>query len=420
MKIIHVNQSDTIGGAARAAYRIHRSVVDSSVDSHMRVLRKESDDGSVTGGFGRNSSRIARLVAERLAVRAYRGFRRADHSLHSLANCSNGLADEINSAAPDVVHLHWTTGGALSVEEIGRLAGPVVWTLHDMWAFCGAEHYTDDGPTSRFRAGYDKTNAPIEERGNDLNRSTWNRKVKNWKRPFNIVCPSRWLAECAKASRLFASWPVTVIPYPIALDVWRPLRKELARELLGLRPEADVVLMGAYGGLSDPRKGGDLAIAALSALSDTDFKKSQLLVFGQSAAAPHAAAAFPLPTRFLGRIHDDLTMAIAYSAADLMLVPSRQDNLPNTAIEALACGTPVVGFAVGGMPDIVQHKDTGWLAKPYEIADLAAGISWALSRKGTDCELRRRCRDSAVAKFSPNEVAAQYVNVYREACRARL
>lgn len=419
MKIIHVNQSDTIGGAARAAYRIHRSLVDSCMNSHMRVLRKDSDDASVTGGFGRNSSKIARFVAGRIAARAHRNFRPADQSLHSVASCSSGLAKEINSAAPDVVHLHWTTGGALSVEEIGRLAGPVVWTLHDMWGFSGAEHYTDDGPTSRFRVGYYKSNVPAEESSNDLNRSTWNRKVKNWTRPFHIVAPSRWLAECAKVSRLFATWPVTVIPYPIDLDVWRPLQKQVARELLGLDPEANVVLMGAFGGLADPRKGGDLAIAALKSLVGTDCKADQLLVFGQSAAAPHSAESFPLPTRFLGRIYDDLTMVIAYSAADVMLVPSRQDNLPNTAIEALACGTPVVGFSVGGMTDIVQHGDTGWLAKPFDIADLAAGISWALSRKGTDCELRRRCRDSAVAKFSPNEVAMQYVNVYREVCNGR-
>lgn len=419
MKIIHVNQSDTVGGAARAAYRIHRCLVDSGVNSQMRVLRKDSDDASVTGGFGQNSSRIARFIAERLAARARRGFRPADNSLHSPANCSSGLADEINSAAPDVVHLHWITGGALSVEEIGRFGPPVVWTLHDMWGFCGAEHYTDDGPTSRFRVGYHKSNAPIEESGNDLNRSTWSRKVKNWTRPIHIVAPSHWLAECAKSSRLFESWPITVIPNPIAFDVWRPLQKEVARELLGLHPEANVVLMGAFGGLADPRKGGDLALAALGSLVAAGCEAAQLLVFGQSAAAPHSAGPFPLPTQFLGRIHDDLTMAIAYSAADVMLVPSRQDNLPNTAIEALACGTPVVGFSVGGMPDIVQHGDTGWLAKPYEIADLAAGISWALSRRA-DPGLRRRCRDSAVAKFSPNEVSMQYVNIYRQACSAGL
>lgn len=416
MNILHVNQSDTIGGAARAAYRIHRSLVDSGVNSRMRVLQKMSDDASVAGGVGRHSSRMGRWIAHKFAAQARHGFRPANTSLHSPANYSNGLAEEINSATADVIHLHWITGGALTIEEVGRFKAPVVWTLHDMWPFCGAEHYTDDGPESRFRVGYHKSNAPVEERTHDLNRSTWIRKVKNWRRPFHIVCPSHWLAECAKASRLFETWPVTVIPYPIALDVWRPIQKEVARELLGLDPKANVVLMGAFGGLADPRKGGDLALAALrSALAD-GCKVDQLLIFGQSAAAPHSATSFPVPTHFLGRIHDDLTMVIAYSAADVMLVPSRQDNLPNTAIEPLACGTPVLGFAIGGMPDLVQHGDTGWLAKPFDIADLAAGISWALSRKDADRELRQRCRDSAVAKFSPHQVAMQYMNIYRDAC----
>jgi len=168
--------------------------------------------------------------------------------------------------------------------------------------------------------------------------------------------------------------------------------------------EAKVVLMGAFGGLADPRKGGDLALAALRKLQGTDSRADQLLIFGQSAPASETEAPFPLPTRFLGPIHDDLTMAIVYSAADVMLVPSRQDNLPNTAIESIACGTPVAAFEIGGIPEVVQHQSTGWLAKPFNTDDLAAGISWILSRREAALELESACRDDAVAKFSPSQI----------------
>jgi glycosyltransferase involved in cell wall biosynthesis len=292
----------------------------------------------------------------------------------------------------------------------------VVWTLHDMWAFCGAEHYAEDTPSSRFRRGYLKGNCPLDERTKDPNRWTWHHERKHWRRPMHIVCPSRWLADCARGSALFRDWPIHVIRYPNDLGLWRPLPKATALAVLGLEPAARVVLLAVPGGLKDPRKGGDLALDALAPLAEGPQRPDQLLVFGQSQAAGHAK--LPLPTRFLGRLQDDLSLVLAYSAADVFVPPSRQDNLPNTAIESLACGTPVVAFDIGGMPDMIDHREHGWLARPSDTDDLAEGIGWGLEDPNRRAQLATAARATAEQCFSDGGIAEQYRQLYQQLLQA--
>lgn len=410
MRILHINHSDLIGGAARAAHRIHTSQVRAGMDSTMRVIDKVGDDVRVTGGWPKGVGGIQNAIRGRLARRVVRRFRTENPVLHSAAWPDTGLGRELATADVDILNLHWLGLATLSVAEIGRLTKPVVWTLHDMWAFCGAEHYTDDKPDCRFRRGYRLGNVSGGERGNDLNRRVWARKRKYWRLPMHIVCPSHWLARCARESALFSGWPITVIPYPIDSGVWRPVPRRVAREALGLDLAAQIVLMGAPGGLADPRKGGDLVLEALSRLVERSQAPDQLLVFGQSAVA--AQGSVPLPTRFLGSLGDDLSLALAYSAADVFVLPSRQDNLPNTGIESLACGTPVVAFDVGGLPDIIDHRRTGWLARPFDTEDLAAGIAWVLAEGERTERLGSAAREAATQRFSEALVAAQYLDLY--------
>jgi len=412
MRIVRVNQSDLNGGAARAAYRIHRSLVGAGVDSEMRVIGKIGDDARVRAGPPAGAGRRVRSLLARVRRR---GFRTSNPIIHSPAWPASGLGRELNASDAEVLNLHWLGFGTLSVEEVGRLTKPVVWTLHDMWAFCGAEHYVDDTPESRFRRGYLKENCPPDERAKDLNRWTWQRKRRHWGRPMQIVCPSRWLAGCARDSALFRDWPIQVIPYPIDLGLWRPLPKATARAVLGLDPAARVVLLGAPGGLKDPRKGGDLALDALARLADGPQRPDQLLVFGQSQAAGHAE--LPLPTHFLGRLQDDLSLVLAYSAADVFVLPSRQDNLPNTAIESLACGTPVVAFNTGGLPDMVDHRRNGWLAPPFDTQALAEGIGWVLQDDRRRAGLGAAARETAETRFSEPVVAKQYAELYERVVR---
>jgi len=417
VRILHVNHSDGDGGAARAAYRIHRSLVGAGCDSCMRVIDQRSDDATVQGGPPDRTGPIGRYLRRRLAGLPLRGFSTANLIFHSAAWPDSGLGRELNATVADVLHLHWLGSGTLSVAEVGRLVKPVVWTLHDMWPFCGAEHYTVEAPDSRFRVGYRRDNVPPDERSKDLNRQTWARKRRHWLRPMHIVCPSRWLADCARDSALFQGWPIEVIPNPIDLNVWRPIPKAVARAALGLEPTARLVLLGAPGGLSDPRKGGDLALQALGCLVAKPAAPHGLLVFGQSMAAEHPV--LPFPTRFLGCLQDDLSLVLAYSAADVFVVPSRQDNLPNTVVESQACGTPVVAFNIGGLADMVIHHENGWLARPFDIKDLAQGIAWVLGDESRRKALGRAARATAEARFAEAVVAEKYQALYRRVLEPR-
>lgn len=332
--------------------------------------------------------------------------------IHSSGVLPSRLSKELNASSTDVVHLHWINGEMMSIADIGKLEKPVVWTLHDMWAFCGAEHYTED---KRWREGYSATNRPAHEAGFDLNRWTIGRKQKNWQYPMHIVTPSRWLADCARQSVLMRDWPVTVIPNTLDTDVWQPIDKPTARSLLCLPSDVPLLLFGAMGGTSDPRKGFDLLQAALNHLRG-QLPGLELVVFGQ--LAPKVPPDMGFPIHYTGHLHDDVSLRLLYSAADVLVIPSRQDNFPNIGVEAHACGTPVVAFNCCGLPDIVAHQQTGYLAKDFDTADLATGIQWLLTDAARRAALSAAARSRAVELWSSDVVAQQYQAVYRIAYRS--
>lgn len=420
LKVLQVNTYDVEGGAARAAYRIHRALIDHGIDSQMRVRYGRSDDVQVKAGqppLSRTRRTLAHLQRRWVAHRR-RAWHTADPGFHTFGEQGAGIVAELNNSDADILNLHWFSN-LLSVKDVGRLTKPIVWTLHDMWAFCGGEHYASDGESARFREGYLACNRPKHESGPDLNRHTWELKREQWSRQrFHIVSPSNWLARCARESKLLRECRISVIPNPIDLTAWRPISKSLARHVLGLDPEAKIVLVGAEGGLRDPRKGGDLATAALALIAGQKIRPDLVLVFGQSSATTGSNPGVSVPVKFMGRLYDDMSMVLAYNAADVMLIPSRQDNLPNTAVEAQACGTPVVAFNVGGIPDIVSHRETGWLAAPLDVAGLAAGITWVLEDGARAIALGSRARNMAVERFSSARVAECYSRLYEELLRA--
>jgi glycosyltransferase involved in cell wall biosynthesis len=329
------------------------------------------------------------------------------------------LGREINASNANLVHLHWLGFNTLSIEEIGRLSKPVVWTLHDQWPFCGAEHYVTPPPAldERFADGYTAANRPIHESGPDLNRHTWERKRHAWRRPMQIVCPSTWMADCVCRSALMGSWPITVIPYPIDLAVWAPCDQTQARSLLDLPLDRPLVLFGAIGGTGDPRKGADLLLESLRYLkasaTGTPLEQLELVVFGQSRPAELPDLGFPL--HYSGHLHDDISLRLLYAAADVFVIPSRQDNLPNTGLEAHACGTPVVSFRTGGLMDIVDDHVTGALAEPFHPASLAAAIAWVLEDPQRRHQLGVAARQRAERLWDPARIAGLYAKVYRQA-----
>lgn len=411
LKVFQLSHADGPGGAARAAYRIHKALRQSNVDSTMMVNIATSEDWTVVGP----TSKMAKMMVYgrvELGGLVKKALRMNTPVIHSSAVLPSDWKRRLNRSEADVVQLHWVNREMLSISDIGRLRKPIVWTLHDMWAFCGTEHYTEE---FRWREGYSRDNRPEYERGCDLNRWTWERKRRHWTRPMHIVTPSRWLARCVKESALMRNWPVTVIPYPIDTEMWRPIDKKIAREVLGLPCDEPLLLFGATGGGRDPRKGFDLLSAVLNQLRE-EGQNLRLVVFGE--CKPKSLPELGFPIHYIGHLYDEVSLRLVYSAADAFVLPSRQDNLPNTGLEAHACATPVVCFDVGGLPDIVAHKETGYIARTRDIDDMANGIAWVLKNEERLKKLSDAARQRALVEWSTSVVVNAYKTVYEQVLRA--
>ena len=317
----------------------------------------------------------------------------------------------INDMDVDVVHIHWVGAETLSIEDIGRIKKPIVWTLHDMWPFCGLEHYTSDDSMSRWRNGYSRTDSTNLL---DLDNIVWRRKNKSWKKNINIVSPSNWLLKCVSQSSLFKSCNQYLIPNILDVKIFKPLNRNFCREVLNLDTDKKIILFGAFGGSADLRKGYDLLLNAIRYMATSiPVDNIQCLIFGQS--RPATDIDLPIEIKWLGHVHDSSTLALIYNAANVMVVPSRQENLPQTATEAQACGCPVVAFDCTGFPDIVEHKVTGYLAKPYEHIDLATGIAWVIEDSERESFLGDNATNRAKEKWSEENTLLQYCTLYKKA-----
>lgn len=427
MKILNVNPYDSFGGAARAAYRIHRALVDHGpslgVDSRMQVFVKQSGDPTVRVSVARPWDHWDERLRLGLAGLHNRGFRTGNPVLHSPALRTSGWGEELDATDSDVLHLHWVGQSqkhvpTLSVEEIGRLRKPVVWMLHDQWAFRGAEHYGMPPPAEdeRFVVGYSRFNRPAYEHGPDLNRHTWRRKRRAWRRPLQIVCPSSWMADCVRRSALMRQWPVTVIPYPIDLEAFRPFDAAAARDQLGLPQNVPLLLFGAHGGTSDVRKGYDLLLQALAPhgrdADPTSMSQIQLVVLGEWSGQELSTLGVPIHSP--GHIEDVEQLSKYYSAVDAVVVPSRLESFGQVASEAHACGTPVVAFRTSGLLDIIVDRFTGALAEPFDVDSLRRAIAWVLGDPQRSRELGEQARRRAETLWTPARIASMYTDLYRE------
>ncbi len=418
MKVLQLSTDDFSGGASRAAYRLHMALLQCGIDSRMRVLMHQTANDKVIAGKAPRgfSQKVKDKLHQKWREFGRRSFRSSNPIMHSFGDTSAGIVDEINSSDVDVVNLHWIAN-LLSIEDIGKIKKPIVWTLHDMWAFCGGEHVVfDDQPNARFRVGYRSDNRPSGESGPDLNRQTWESKRKAWSaQTFNIVTPGRWMAACVGDSELLKHQAVRVIPNPIELDhLWRRIDKQFARAVLGLDPHKKYVLSGSAGGMTH-LKGEDLLRDALFKLKNDGKDVPDLLIYGQACPATVGPNDWPCQVHWLGRVNDDHVMSLIYASADVMAVPSRLDNLPNAAVEAHACGIPVVAFNIGGLPDIVDHQQSGWLAPAFDTDALAQGMAWVMQDDVRWKQLSAHARQIAEQRFAPNVVVNQYLDVYQAA-----
>lgn len=419
LRVSHISLQQQNGGAAIAALRIHHALRAHGerigVNSRLRVRYGPGGDPSIEVGPSLGSNPLWLRMQPRLTTLARRGFAPAYPITHSIAWPSTGLGQELTRSGSDLIHLHWLGDQMLSIEEIGALPQPLVWTLHDQWAFCGAEHYEmHSHALPRYSHGYLTSNRPAGEYGPDLCRRTWERKRRSWRRPFNIVCPSQWLASCVRRSVLMGDWPVSVIPHPIDTELWRPIGRQHARAALGLPCEGPILAFGAMGGTQVPHKGGDLLLQALHDLSGAGNKSGladlRLIVFGQAEA--DSPLPLPVQTHYFGILHDPISMRLIYSAADIVVVPSRIEAFGQVALEAQACGTSVVAFAVGGLLDIVADRTTGALAAPFDSYSLASAISWILAEPERATQLGQEGRKRVLRMCDQEVVSSEYAKLY--------
>ncbi len=414
LKVLHLSTYDANGGAARAAYALHRAMLSQGVESRMHVARKGTEDPTVSFGDPRRF-----LVASELDRRLWRLQRSPVTTWRSPARFGSLLADRINRSSADVVNLHWVTDGFLTVEAIGRIDKPIVWSMYDMWPFAGTEHYGADTPDARWRTGYAKDNRPDDESGVDLDRWTYERKLKHWRTrtaPMHMVPASTWLADATRASALMSTWPVTRIPHVVDTELFAPMGADEARARLHLPTGRQTILFLASAGITDHRKGWDLLAVALPRVARQGHRL-QVVVVGpvpDDEQREQAERQAGVDIHWFGTTDSSAVLRLLYCASDVTAVPSREDNMPLTAMEAQSCGRPVVGFRIGGLPDIVEDGNTGHLATPEDTDDLARALAQALDLE-TQQQTQQAARERALATWSPQAVVPRYRALYETA-----
>lgn len=403
MNVLHINQSDLGGGAAIAGYRLHQGLLTQGIDSKLLV-----------GNAHTSNDRVA------VAPRNYR-------LENQLSRLTNGLGlNYLNLVGSfdipkhhfytqaDVINFHNLHTGYFNYLALPVLTKnkPAVFTLHDMWSFTGHCAYSYECDRWGKGCGHCPHPETYPEIHRDNTHLEW--KLKNWiysKSYLNVVAPSKWLYENAKQS-ILNHFPIHHIPYGIDTDAYQPLDPKKCRSILGIPLDKNVLMFGAEK-LKDSRKGGNLLLRAIELLPSSLKAETQLIVLGNDGDA--IATAVGMPSLNLGFVDSDRFKSIAYSAADLLIFPTRADNLPLVLQESMSCGTPMVSFKVGGVPDLVRPGITGYLAAPEDANDFCNGIVQLLEDQTLRQSMRHNCREIALHEYALELQTQRYLEVYRQA-----
>lgn len=413
MNPLLVNTYDNVGGAAIATYRLHRGLRSIGADSLLMVMHKGTDDPTVITPEqrGRLNKLFAYLYARRDA-KVTSACKADGNRYFSPARCPDSLAHRVSMINPDVVHLFWVNSSFMKVETLRQFKKPIIWTLHDMWPFTGGCHYDDE--CGRFRQSCGLCPILGSASNHDLSRQIWERKQQSWRDvPIVVIATSHWLAEIAKASTLFKDKRIEVIPNGLDTAKYKPFDKRAAREVYGLPQDKNLILFSAMGVTLDKRKGSHLLYPALKKIAQAGWgERTELVVIG--ATTPANPPDLGMKVHYMGQLHDEISQILLYSAADATVAPSTQENLSNTVMESLSCGTPVVAFNIGGMPDMIDHQSSGYLARAFEPDDLAAGIVWVLEDKVRHEVISRQARKTVEERYAIEAIAHRYLALYQD------
>jgi len=407
MNILHINQSDISGGAAIAGYRLHQGLLNRGIDSRLLVGKAQlkSDRIAATKRRYRVENHIGRF-SRRMGLNYLNHVSSFDIPQHEFYQQA------------DLLNFHNLHTGYFNYLSIPKLTEnkPAVFTLHDMWSFTGHCAYSYN--CDRWKQGCGKCpdldTYPAVARDN----TKWEWKLKNWVYSHSnlaIITLSNWLTEQVQQSML-SRFPIYHIPNGIDTEAYQPLDIESCRYALDI-PKGKKVLMFCADNLKDRRKGGDLLISSLQKIPDLLKKDLLLLVLGNYG---EQIASIGIDTINLGYVSSDRLKSIAYSAADLFIFPTRADNLPLVLQESMACGTPMVSFNVGGVPDLVRHNVTGYLATPENTEDFSQGIIQLLKDDKTRQKMSQNCRAIAIDEYSLKLQVKRYIEIYQQLLSTRL
>ncbi|MEH2348512.1 MAG: glycosyltransferase family 4 protein [Nostoc sp.] len=403
MKVLQISLSDHLnaGGGSIAMYRLYNSLKNQGVDGKIMTAQKslESNDSKLINTTSKLES-LLRKVSSKFGL----------NDIHKIS--SYNLTKDPFYLWADIINLHVIHSGFFNYLAIPALtqSKPAVFTLHDMWTFTGHCIYSYD--CNRWKIGCGKCPYPESYPSIKMDNTALEWKLKKWTYSHSnltIVTPSRWLTNLAQQS-ILNCFPIHHIPYGIDTEAYQPLDAEKCRSVLGIPTNKKVLMFGAQS-VSDRRKGSDLLLQSLSKLPASLKSETVVLILGNNGDVIAKEAG--IDSLYLGYVTSDRLKSVAYSAADLFIFPTRADNLPLVLQESMACGTPMISFNVGGIPDLVRPDITGYLAEPEKTDSFSEGIINLLEDNNLRSEMKKNCREIAVQEYALDIQARKYIDIYQ-------
>lgn len=419
MRVLLINTSERIGGAAIAASRLMESLKNNGIKAKLVVRDKQTDQISVVK-IRQSWKNIWNFVWERFVIWKANWFKRNNLFAVDIANTGTDITLLPEFTQSDVIHLHWINQGMLSLKNLEKIVNsgkPVVWTMHDLWPCTGICHYSRG--CENYLEHCRNCSYLLRSGKKDLSYRVFKKK-KDIYQSSNItfVACSEWLEDEAKKSKLLSGQMVTNIPNPINTNLFKPGNKEDARKRLVLPKDKKLLLFGALK-ITDKRKGVDYFVESCNLLAEQyPQMKDELgvVVFGNQSS--YLQELIPFSVYAQSYVTTEKELVNIYNAVDLFLIPSLEDNLPNTIMEAMACGVPCIGFNVGGIPEMIDHLHNGYVAKYKSSEDFANGIYWALNESEYKA-LSEEAHRKVITNYSESVIAKRYISLYNKVTRTK-
>lgn len=415
MRVLIVNTSERIGGAAIAAGRLMDALKNNGIKAKMLVREKQTDRISVTG-LKKNGWRVWQFIWERILIWKENQFRKHNLFAVDIANTGTDITSIPEFQEADIIHLHWINQGMLSLNDIQKIlqsGKPVVWTMHDMWPCTGICHHARECNKYHQECHH----CPYIYKGGskkDLSNQVFKKKKELYQlAPITFITCSQWLKGRAGQSALLNGHTIVDIPNPINTGLFKPQNTLVARNRMGLPTDKKLILFGSVK-VTDKRKGIDYFIESCKLLAETHPELKEelgVVVYGKN--SEQLKSLIPFQVFPLDFINSDKELVNVYNAVDLYVTPSLEENLPTTIMEAMACGVPCVGFNVGGIPEMIDHLHNGYVAEYKSAEDLANGVIWTLNESEYHTLSEEACR-KAVSNYSESIIAKKYIDIFNK------